>query len=115
MARYIDAEKLWNDRPPFPKDQSDDYVLGFNECMWAFSKLIREQINNAPADVAPRAEVEATLKCYKDTIKHEVAREIFMDIERLTEKYSMGDIEYPDYLFWLGKFKKKYTESEDEE
>ena len=56
MARYIDADKLWNDRPLLPKGKSQDYSAGFSECMWAFSKRIREQIDNAAADVVPKSE-----------------------------------------------------------
>jgi hypothetical protein len=43
-------------------------------------------------------------------IKAEVAREIFMDIDRVVEKYSMGDIEYPAFLNIIAELKKKYTE-----
>lgn len=61
---------------------------------------------------------------YDETLKHiartlyeagyrkqsEVAREIFMDIDRVVEKYSMGDIEYPAFLNIIAEFKNKYTE-----
>lgn len=39
-----------------------------------------------------------------------LARKIFMDIDRVVEKYSMGDIEYPAFLNIIAEFKKKYTE-----
>ena len=46
-------------------------------------------------------------------IKDEVAKEIFMDIDRVVEKYSMGDIEYPAFLDIIAELKKKYTEGEE--
>lgn len=45
----------------------------------------------------------------------EVAEEIFAEINSLRDEYSMGDIEYPDFLFRLGKIEKKYTESEKDD
>ena len=42
----------------------------------------------------------------------EVAREIFEEINDLRDRYAMGDIEYPDFQFELGKIEKKYTEEE---
>lgn len=56
MARYIDADKLWNDRPLIPEGKSQDYVAGFSECMWGFSKRIKEQIDNPAADIVPKSE-----------------------------------------------------------
>ena len=38
----------------------------------------------------------------------DVAEEIFAEINSLRDEYSMGDIEYPDFLFRLGKIEKKY-------
>lgn len=65
MARYIDADKLWNDRLQVTPEKSMDYKAGFSECMWAFSKLIREQIDNSTADVEPRSEEGAECPtCY---------------------------------------------------
>jgi hypothetical protein len=65
MPRYIDADKLWNDRPHVTPEKSMGYKAGFSECMWAFSKLIREQIDNSTADVAPRSEKGAECPtCY---------------------------------------------------
>ena len=58
MARYIDADKLWNDRPQIPEGKSQDYGAGFSECMWGFSKRIKEQIDNPTADVVPKSEGE---------------------------------------------------------
>ncbi len=51
MARYIDADKLWNDRPLIPEGKSQDYGAGFSECMFGFSERIRKQIDNPMADV----------------------------------------------------------------
>lgn len=51
MSRYIDADKLWNDRPQMTPEKSMNYKAGFSECLWAFSKLIRKQIDNPAADV----------------------------------------------------------------
>jgi hypothetical protein len=50
MARYIDADKLWNDRPLIPEGKSQDYGAGFSECMFGFSERIRKQIDNPTAD-----------------------------------------------------------------
>ena len=43
----------------------------------------------------------------------EVAREIFEEINDLRDRYAMGDMEYPDFQFELGKIEKKYTEGKD--
>lgn len=51
MQRYIDADKLWNDRPQFPISHSALYAAGFNHCMFEFSTLIRKHIDNSSADV----------------------------------------------------------------
>lgn len=51
MARYIDAEKLWNDRPLFPAGKDANYLVGFSECMLEFSKRIRKQLDTPTADV----------------------------------------------------------------
>ena len=56
MARYIDADKLWNDRPQIPEGKSMDYGAGFSECMWGFSKRIKAQLDNHTAPVAPIAD-----------------------------------------------------------
>lgn len=53
MARYIDAEKLWNDRPLFPVGKDANYLAGFSECMFEFSKRIRKQLDTSTADVVP--------------------------------------------------------------
>lgn len=42
-----------------------------------------------------------------------LARKIFMDIDRVVEKYSMGDIEYPAFLNIIAELKKKYTEEKE--
>ena len=58
MARYIDADKLWNDRPQVTPERSMDYKAGFSECMWGFSKRIREQIDNPTAEIVPKSEYD---------------------------------------------------------
>lgn len=95
MARYIDADKLWNDRPQVTPEKSMDYKAGFSECMWAFSKLIREQIDNTTADVVPKSEVER----FAEDIKLEFYREFDEIIPSI-----MADK--------IDELKKKYTESE---
>ena len=57
MPRYIDADKLWDNRPQVPEGRSLDYGAGFSECMWGFSKLIRNQIDN------PSGEVVEVVRC----------------------------------------------------
>lgn len=52
-----------------------------------------------------RAEVEATTKHSKDTVKSEVAREIFAEVERLFFKNGVFI-----YIRSYNKLKKKYTE-----
>lgn len=51
MSRYIDADKLWNDRPQLLGGESIGFKAGFSECMWGFSKHIKEQISHPTADV----------------------------------------------------------------
>lgn len=51
MSRYIDADKLWNDRPQLTGGESIGFKSGFSECMWGFSKRIKEQISHPTADV----------------------------------------------------------------
>lgn len=51
MSRYIDADKLWNDRPQCPRGQSQEYDKGFWDCIFRFSELIRKHIDNYTADV----------------------------------------------------------------
>ena len=50
MSRYIDADKLWNDRPHPPRGQSQEYDKGFWDCIFRFSELIGKHINNSTAD-----------------------------------------------------------------
>lgn len=57
-----------------------------------------------------RAEIHA-LNAYADKVRREFAREIFEDINSLVDEYEMGDIEYPDFRFRLGKIEKKYREN----
>lgn len=58
MGHYIDAHKLWNDRPQIPEGKSQEYMAGFSECMCGFSILIREHIDNTAAHVEQRREAE---------------------------------------------------------
>ena len=51
MSRYIDADKLWNDRPHPPRGQSQDYDKGFWDCIFRFSELIHKHITTSAADV----------------------------------------------------------------
>lgn len=51
MSRYIDADKLWNDRPQLTGGESLGFKAGFSECMWGFSTRIKEQISHPTADV----------------------------------------------------------------
>ena len=51
MNRYIDADKLCNDRPQCPRGQSQEYGKCFWDCIFKFSELIRKHINNSTADV----------------------------------------------------------------
>ena len=101
MARYIDADELWNDRPQFPSGQDAEYDAGFCDCYLAFSELIRKHIDNTTADVVPKSEVE----------------KIFAEIEKTTFSFGYGvradrtvahTRTVDDDL--LAELKKKYTE-----
>ena len=76
MARYIDAELAKEALTGWETDPLDE-------------EIERAIDNIQTADVVPRAEIESTLKYSKDTIKTEVAREIFEEIER-----RISDLEY---------------------
>ena len=93
MARYIDADKLWNDRPQIPEGKSMDYSAGFSECMWGFSRNIRKQIDTESADVVPKSEVEELIKSVDDMLGLVCA---------------MTGLELT-YYGKYGKLKKKYT------
>lgn len=54
-TKYIDADKLWTNRPIVPDGKSQDYIAGFMECMWAFREIIQK---NTTADVVLKSEVE---------------------------------------------------------
>ena len=107
MARYIDADKLWNDRPQIPEGKSMDFDAGFSECMWGFSRNIRKQIDTESADVVP---------------KSEIAREIFEEIDKILNESRQGEyskefgflnrVSYNGYVLGKGlaELKKKYTE-----
>lgn len=58
MARYIDADMLWEGRPQPPKNKYKDerYIAGFNECMHGFSERIRKQIDHSTGTV-PESEL----------------------------------------------------------
>ena len=136
MPRYIDADKLWNDRPLIPEGKSQDYGAGFSECMWGFSRNIRKQIDTESADVVPKSEVErlerekAEMLVSKETdvlismeklvkvrtehpifkaIEEKVAREIFEEIEKIAT--SEGAYDYVS-IQEIAELKKKYTEKD---
>jgi hypothetical protein len=117
MARYIDADKLWNDRPQIPEGKSQDYGAGFSECMWGFSQNIRKQIDTESADVVPKSEVQQlkqdleiakiaienrnieieamrgaanSYKMHYEKSRQEVAREIFEEIEKHSRFQTQG-------------------------
>lgn len=50
MSRFIDADKLWDNRPQVKPEKSLDYKAGFSECMWGFSKEIKKQIQEYSVD-----------------------------------------------------------------
>lgn len=125
MARYTDVDALLSRLP-------DDLPYK--------ASVKRVLIQAPTADVAPKSEVEKLeheIETLKDNNEHlavmleetkieleamrgaansykmhyeNLARKIFMDIDRVVEKYSMGDIEYPAFLNIIAEFKKKYTE-----
>ena len=117
MARYIDADKLWNDRPLIPEGKSQDYGAGFSECMWGFSKLIRKQIDNPAADVVPRTEIEK--------IFFELARKLnqmlpfksssFINGEPLGNSFDLGkEKTIYEILNFLAELEKKYAGGNNE-
>lgn len=127
MPLYIDADKLWNDRPQVTPEKSMDYKAGFSECMWAFSKLIREQIDNSTADVIPKSEVERLQEeanRYKRYFfRHDYDEMIAEVLDKLDRFINSNCIEIKDergikgYVtsgvhFAIAEFKKKYTEGE---
>lgn len=63
---FIDAVKLWENRPPYPGGKNPDYVFGFTDCMDEFSKLIREQIDNPSADVVEVVRCKECAYCYNN-------------------------------------------------
>jgi hypothetical protein len=75
--------------------------------------MVKEELVFTDAEFEPetvtltRAEIHA-LNAYADKVRREFAREIFEDINSLVDEYEMGDIEYPDFRFRLGKIEKKY-------
>ena len=97
MARYIDADKLWNDRPQIPEGTSMDYGAGFSECMWGFSKNIRKQIDTESADVVPKSEVEK--------FAEEIKLEFYREFDEIIPSIMADKIDL---------LKKKYTEEKKE-
>ena len=77
MARYIDVDKLWDDRPYFPIGQDAEYAAGFCDCYLEFSKLIRKHIDNTTADVVPKSEVDRLEKEIKALVAF---KEYFSDL-----------------------------------
>lgn len=133
MARYIDADKLIEELKLL-----EMFITGMlcgktliTEAVAEYKKSALRLIDEQPtADVAPKSEVEQlrlenqilsqnadtafqdglneAQDLYAEQIRSEVAREIFMDIDRVVEKYSMGDIEYPAFINIIAELKKKY-------
>ena len=62
--------------------------------------------------ISDERKLEAALKENGWCKASDLAEEIFAEINDLRDKYAMGDIEYPDFQFELGKIEKKYTEGE---
>ena len=89
MIRYIDADKLWNDRPQLLGAESLGFKAGFSECMWGFSKRIKEQISH------PTADVVEVIRC-KDC-KHYIANYCTRDIKGRTNMFYMTENDYCSY------------------
>ena len=94
MARYIDADKLWNDRPQPTKNNDPRFTAGFNECMAGFSEIIRRMIDN-PTDCVP--------------LKSEVEK-IFEEIRKRAYSERGFFVVNSDIDDFIAELKKKYTE-----
>lgn len=126
MARYIDADALI--KYIFPYDVVDQKCYSIN------AKAVYEAIKKAPtADVVPKSEVDDWIVTAKENLirieelenalkqaKAEVAWEIFEDIERLIELYTINTpfympFNYIDVMFahFVAELKKEYTEEGD--
>lgn len=72
MSRYIDADKLWNNRPQLSKGKSIDYGAGFSECMWGFSKQIKKQIEDCSVEGAEKSiiPIYAVRKIHSENATH---------------------------------------------
>jgi hypothetical protein len=70
--------------------------------------MSKEQIEEMAVELAGMRGAAHSYKMHYEIL----VREIFMDIDRVVEKYSMGDIEYPAFLNIIAELKKKYTEGE---
>ena len=129
-TKYIDADKLWNNRPIVPDGKSQDYMTGFMECMWAFRELIQK---SPTADVIPKSEVdnlkvllEMKEKAYeglkelydtdtealvraREKTEVEVAREIFAEIDLILFEYNMIVNCEDGFILRYAELKKKYT------
>ena len=92
--RYIDANLVKTALLGWDTDATDEEI--------------ERTIDKIPtADVAPKSEAESltlelnAMRGAANSYKmhyNNLAREIFMDIDRVVEKYSMGDIEYPEFV-----------------
>jgi hypothetical protein len=72
MSRYIDADKLWNNRPQLSEGKSIDYGAGFSECMWGFSKQIKKQIEDCSVEGAEKSIIPicAVRKIHSENATH---------------------------------------------
>lgn len=70
MPRYIDADKLWHNRPKRREGGAESYIAGFDDCMAGFSECIQEQIRN---DIPPKTKpVEYILFLIDEKIRFEI-------------------------------------------
>ena len=86
MSRYIDADKLWNNRPQLSKGKSADYGAGFSECMWGFSKEIKKQIEDCSVEGVEKSIIpiyavrkihsDYTTDTHIDYIKENIAKDL---------------------------------------
>lgn len=123
MARYIDADKLNKKK----KYQFQTQGMPFPKSEW-FIKV--DDLFNIPtADVVPKSEVETLRQDIERIIdegeywqgkylvaKQEVARELFEEIDGVTDLFAKGLIGELEMYDKLAELKKKYTkEGEDKE
>ena len=116
MKRYIDADKLWNDRPQIPEGKSMDFGAGFSECMWGFSRNIRKQIDTESADVVPKSEVDKARQNGYELGKRQVAMDIFRRINRVKDDLKhLSGLNFPLRILIerIELLEQIYTEGQD--